>query len=57
MRELVEAAYTRARALLEANREVLERSAGALLEHETLTEEDLGAFAAELHGEQPHAAA
>ncbi|MDP6705076.1 MAG: ATP-dependent zinc metalloprotease FtsH [Alphaproteobacteria bacterium] len=56
VRKLVDAAYTRARALLESNREVLKRSAGALLERETLTEEDLGAFAAELHGEQPHAA-
>ncbi len=56
VRELIDAAYARARGLLEINRQVLERSAEALLEHETLTEDDLRSIATELHGERPDAA-
>ena len=41
MREFVDAAFDRARAVLEHNRPILEESARALLERETLTEADL----------------
>ena len=41
MRELVNGAFTRARAILERNRSTLEASARVLLERETLAEADL----------------
>jgi cell division protease FtsH len=56
VRELVDAAYARGRILLESNRGVLERSAKALLERGTLTEDDLQVFIVELRGERPDAA-
>ena len=48
VRELVEAAFVRALAILEANRRVLERSAEELLGRETLTENDLKTYSDEL---------
>ena len=48
IRELVEAAYEKARATLAARRGVLERGAALLLEHETLSEADLKALVADL---------
>ena len=45
VRELVGKAFRRAREILEANRNLLDESAGLLLERETLDEEELRAFA------------
>ncbi len=45
VRELVGKAFRRAREVLEANRNLLDESAGLLLERETLDEEELKAFA------------
>src|SRR5512133_2029756 len=45
VRELVGKAFRRAREVLEANRNLLDESAGLLLERETLDEEQLKAFA------------
>ena len=42
VREMVDRAFDRARAILDTNRALLERVAAALLEKETLTEEELG---------------
>ena len=44
MREIVDAAFDCARAVLEHNRSILEESARALLERETLTEAELVPF-------------
>lgn len=48
IRELVMAGFSLASGILELNREVLERSARALLERETLEESDLGQLVADL---------
>jgi len=44
VRSIVDAAFDRARAVLEHNRPILEESARALLEHETLGETELRPF-------------
>lgn len=48
VRETITAVYARVLALLETNRDVLERSAADLLEKETLTEADLDTYRADL---------
>jgi cell division protease FtsH len=45
VRELVEGAYQKALAILRGRREVLEKGAALLLEHETLSEAELKALA------------
>lgn len=47
MKNLVNAAFARASAVLTARRELLERGARLLLEKETLVEADLAPFAAQ----------
>jgi cell division protease FtsH len=48
VRELVGKAFRRAREILDANRSLLDESAGLLLERETLDEDELTAFAARI---------
>jgi len=49
VRELVETVFERTKAILADNRDVLERTAQALLERETLEEGDLGELTEDLH--------
>ncbi len=53
VRGIVRASYERARAILEARRDVLEASASALLARETLDEKELGPFLARMAGSAP----
>lgn len=53
VRELVELAFQRARALLVRNRPLLETSAHRLLEQETLADDELAAVLDQVHGEEP----
>jgi len=57
VRDLVDTAYRRARAILEVNRAILEKGAAELLSRETLNEGDLSALAAGLKGKASVAAA
>jgi len=57
VRELVDAAFRRARAVLEANRSVLDEGARTLLARETLTGDELAALLARVRAEGPRAAA
>ena len=53
VRELVEGAFQRARAVLVRNRSLLEQSASRLLEHETLADGDLVEVLGQVRGEEP----
>jgi cell division protease FtsH len=57
VRELVDAAFRRARAVLETNRPLLELGAGTLLARETLTGDDLARLLREVKPEAARAAA
>ena len=57
MRELVDAAFRRARAVLEMNRSVLEQGARTLLARETLAGGELERLLDEVKREEPRAAA
>ncbi len=57
VRELVDAAFRRARVVLEANRSVLDEGARTLLARETLTGDELAALLARVRAEGPRAAA
>jgi cell division protease FtsH len=57
VREIVDAAFERARAILTRNRPVLEEGAKALLAKETLADEELSAVLEKVTGEEPRIAA
>jgi cell division protease FtsH len=57
VRELVEAAFQRARGVLQKNRPLLEESARALLQRETLADAELGAVLGKVRPEEPRIAA
>jgi cell division protease FtsH len=57
VREMVDAAFERARAILTRNRPILEEGAKALLAKETLTDAELSAVLEKVTGEEPRIAA
>jgi cell division protease FtsH len=57
VREIVDAAFERARAILTRNRPILEEGAKALLAKETLADEELSAVLEKVTGEEPRIAA
>jgi cell division protease FtsH len=57
VRDIVESAFQRARAVLQKNRPLLDESARALLERETLADGDLAAVLGKVHAEEPRIAA